>query len=184
VICVTVGTHDQPFTRLIDALALLPAGELVVQYGTAHAPAGAALAARLMPYHELVVHLADARAVVTHAGVGSVLAAIAAGHTPVVVPRLRRFGEHVDDHQLEFALALGRRGDVIPLLDVARLPEAVAAAPLRRLGEPVAEGPLHAALRETLLGPGRRAAVRPRGRRRRAGEEVRRTSGRRRLIRS
>jgi UDP-N-acetylglucosamine transferase subunit ALG13 len=150
-ICVTVGTHDQPFTRLIGALALLGPEELVVQHGPAPPPAGMARAVRFMPFDELQLQIAAARVVITHAGVGSILAAVAAGHTPIVVPRLRRYGEHVDDHQLEFALALGRRGDVIPLLDVERLPDAVASVPTRRPSDLAGEGPLHIAVREALL---------------------------------
>ncbi len=48
--------------------------------------------------------------VVTHAGVGSVITLLEAGIHPVVVPRLKRRGEHVDDHQLQIAGLLERSG--------------------------------------------------------------------------
>jgi UDP-N-acetylglucosamine transferase subunit ALG13 len=78
--------------------------------------------------HEL--HACDY--VVTHAGVGSILAARNAGHVPLVVPRLKRFNEHVDDHQAELTRALAASAKVIPVWDVAKLAESIAHAPGRR----------------------------------------------------
>jgi UDP-N-acetylglucosamine transferase subunit ALG13 len=149
VIFVTVGTHQQPFARLLDGLAGLPAGELVVQHGYAPAPAGVARAAPFMPYLEMVRCFEEAERVVTHAGVGSILSARRAGHVPVVVPRQKRHGEHVDDHQLELTRALAATGHVIAVLDMATLAAALASAPPR--GAPAgSSGALHAAVREAL----------------------------------
>ena len=66
-----------------------------------------------MPFDVLNAQMRDADVVVTHAGVGSVLCARQAGHVPVVVPRLHRLDEHVDDHQVELVAALGADGHVI-----------------------------------------------------------------------
>jgi UDP-N-acetylglucosamine transferase subunit ALG13 len=87
---------------------------------------------------------------VTHTGVGSVLCAREAGHVPVVVPRLHRFGEHVDDHQLELVAALGADGHVVPVTDIAGLTAAVEKAG-RRADRTTAPKPLHAAVRGALL---------------------------------
>jgi len=54
-----------------------------------------------------------ARVVVTHGGSGCIMQALRAGSLPVVVPRLARFGEHVDDHQLQLASRLERAGKVV-----------------------------------------------------------------------
>jgi UDP-N-acetylglucosamine transferase subunit ALG13 len=43
----------------------------------------------------------EADVVVTHAGVGTLLQLLDAGISPVVVPRRRERGEHVDNHQLQ-----------------------------------------------------------------------------------
>jgi UDP-N-acetylglucosamine transferase subunit ALG13 len=53
----------------------------------------------------------DAELVIVHAGAGTMLQAIRAAKVPVAMPRLSRFGEHVDDHQTELAafLAASRR---------------------------------------------------------------------------
>jgi UDP-N-acetylglucosamine transferase subunit ALG13 len=50
---------------------------------------------------------------------------LANGKRPVVVPRLARFGEAVDDHQLPFARRPAEAGAVTLVEDVAALPEAL-----------------------------------------------------------
>ncbi len=151
-IFVTVGTHQQPFLRLVEALAALPSEELVVQHGPAPAPAGVARAIPFLSFPEMLDNFARADVVVTHAGVGSILLATNAGHVPIVVPRLKERGEHVDDHQVHLINELERDNRVTVVWDTARLAEAVAAAPPR--GEPLHRkpGPLQANVRAALLG--------------------------------
>lgn len=48
--------------------------------------------------------------VVAHAGTGSALAALDAGRCPVLIPRERAHGEHIDDHQRQIAAELELRG--------------------------------------------------------------------------
>jgi len=74
-----------------------------------------------MSFDELVERVREARVVVMHAGAGSVLAALAEGKIPVVVPRRRKFGEAVDDHQVSFGRHLARAGLVRLVEDPARL---------------------------------------------------------------
>jgi len=149
-IFVTVGTHQQPFERLIGALASLDCASLVVQYGYAEAPEGVAHATAFMTFPEMLRHFDEAEAVITHAGVGSILCATNAGHVPIVVPRLKRFGEHVDDHQVELAQALGRAGRVIVAWRAADLVPAIEEARRRARPDELHETRLHAAVREAL----------------------------------
>ena len=150
-IFVTVGTHHQPFARLIDALAALPDDELVVQHGHSPAPAAVREAVAFLSFREIAERMRSADVVVTHAGVGSILLARREGHTPVVVPRLHRHGEHVDDHQVELTEALAGRGAVIPVWEAQELAPAVADAPRRSEPRPPVAGPLHEAVRDALL---------------------------------
>lgn len=39
--------------------------------------------------------------VITHGGTGAIIGAVKQGKKVIAVPRLARFGEHVDDHQLQ-----------------------------------------------------------------------------------
>jgi UDP-N-acetylglucosamine transferase subunit ALG13 len=133
VIFVTVGTHAQGFSRLLGALGpLAEMDELVVQHGPGAAPGDATVTARFLPAREVAKYVEQARAVVSHAGVGTLMIAWRAGHVPVVVPRLHALGEHVDDHQVELVRALEARGEVIGVWDVADLAAAVRSVPPRR----------------------------------------------------
>lgn len=121
-IVVTVGTHEQPFDRLVEAAAELAGDErLVVQYGTSRRTHGAGEWHDYLSFDELAEYARDARVFVCHAGVGSIVLARRFGHRPVVVPRRHHLGEHVDDHQLSLAGRLGRAGVVTVLEDTDAL---------------------------------------------------------------
>jgi UDP-N-acetylglucosamine--N-acetylmuramyl-(pentapeptide) pyrophosphoryl-undecaprenol N-acetylglucosamine transferase len=47
---------------------------------------------------------------ITHSGVGTILRILELGRSPVVVPRERAYGEHVDDHQSQIAKHLAKSG--------------------------------------------------------------------------
>jgi UDP-N-acetylglucosamine transferase subunit ALG13 len=134
-ILVTVGTNEARFDRLLRAVAGLSVAEpFVVQHGHSAAvgPSGATLV-DFLPFDELVEHVRQARVVVTHAGVGSIMVALANGKRPVVVPRRKLHGEAVDDHQLQ----LGRRFGGVGLVTFVEEPDGLAAA-LARVDEGVA----------------------------------------------
>jgi UDP-N-acetylglucosamine transferase subunit ALG13 len=150
VIFVTVGTHHQPFERLLGALGDLE-GELVVQYGPGDAPTNASRAEAFMPFDAMLEAFREADTVITHAGVGSIICASREGHVPLVVPRRHELGEHVDDHQVELTKALAKRGSVVAVWDVDTLAETVAAAPPRRAPSAKVEPSLCPSVREALL---------------------------------
>lgn len=121
-ILVTVGTHELPFDRLVRAARRLP-GELVVQRGTSSLEVPGA---RVEPWLEpsaLRRLMAEAEVVVCHGGPATIREALEAGRVPVVVPRRRRYGEHVDDHQVAFARRMAHRVHLVE--DPVDLPEAV-----------------------------------------------------------
>jgi UDP-N-acetylglucosamine transferase subunit ALG13 len=127
---VTLGTQDRfGFPRLLQRLVdVVPAeAEVLWQVGATRIPRMPAGARRQVPYAEMQQAMREADVIVTHAGVGSALAAMRAGHRAVYVPRRARHGEHVDDHQVEMARELDRRGLVL-----AREADAVTADDLTR----------------------------------------------------
>lgn len=148
-IFVTVGTHHQPFERLLGALDRLD-DELVVQYGPGEPPA-ALQAEPFMPFDAMLDRFREADTVITHAGVGSIICASREGHVPLVVPRRHELGEHVDDHQVELTRALAQRGSVVAVWDVDTLAETVAAAPPRRSASATTEPTLCPSVRNALL---------------------------------
>jgi exopolysaccharide biosynthesis glucuronosyltransferase PssE len=128
-ILVTIGTSE-PFDRLLSALEQLGDDEqIIIQCGRSRVRPALATCVDYLPFDTLAEHIRAARVVVTHAGVGSVMAVLATGKRPIVVPRLRRYGEVVDDHQLAFARRLHRTGVVELVEDLNELPHALATAP-------------------------------------------------------
>jgi UDP-N-acetylglucosamine--N-acetylmuramyl-(pentapeptide) pyrophosphoryl-undecaprenol N-acetylglucosamine transferase len=127
VILVTVGTSSTPFDRLLLAVdGLGEEEELVVQHGPSPVRPRGATCMDSMPFEELTSAIGAARVVVTHAGVGTVLACLGLGRVPVVLPRLASLGEAVDDHQLELARRLAGSGLVTLVADESLLAEVVA----------------------------------------------------------
>lgn len=114
---VTVGTEHYPFDRLIDWIDtwLSSAGEsaveCLVQHGVSR-PSSRAESRPFMPFDEMLAATRAASAVVCHGGTGSVMLARHAGIKPIVVPRTRDHGEHVDDHQVIFARRMAARHEI------------------------------------------------------------------------
>ena len=173
---VTVGTDHHPFDRVIAWVDEWLAGgaseraRCLVQVGTSRPPQHAEWSSYLT-YDVMSEHLRSAVAVVCHGGPATIMEARDAGHVPIVVPRRRELGEHVDDHQVAFATRLGGLGELAladsaaelhALLDRAladpasfRLPvhEHDATGAIRRFGELV----------EPLLAPRRGRSLTARG---------------------
>jgi UDP-N-acetylglucosamine transferase subunit ALG13 len=114
---VTVGTDHHPFNRLIawtnDWLAQHPdrTRDFFVQSGAASV-VPACPSARFLETAQLNALLDEADVMVCHGGPGSIADAWARGRVPIVVPRLRRLGEVVDDHQVDFCRKLAELGRI------------------------------------------------------------------------
>jgi UDP-N-acetylglucosamine transferase subunit ALG13 len=151
VIFVTVGTHHHGFARLLRAVEALTVPDLIVQHGHGTAPRNAAVAKPFMRFDEMLAQFERADAVITHAGVGSIILALRHGHVPVVMPRLRRHGEHVDDHQADLTRRLERDGLVTAAWNGPELGDLLARTPARARPSPPQTTGLHRALRSELL---------------------------------
>lgn len=172
---VTVGTDHHPFDRLLDWVgrwsAAHPSWHVEVQHGATRAP-GFGRCFDYCGHDELQLLFAAADVVVTHAGPATITQARAAGHVPVVVPRLPALGEHVDDHQVLFARRLAAAGVVHLAETEAALASAVDAAracsdagrPAAAGGPEVPPGVLNVGIAvEQLVAGRRRGARRPLG---------------------
>jgi len=126
-IFVSVGIERFPFDRLVRAVdqaaGQLEGEPIFIQLGCGtYLPTRCAWT-RFLPYQELVTQIEQARVVVSHAGAGSLLLCARCGKVPVVLPRRKRFHEHVDDHQLEWAAHMARLGYLL----LAEHPEEIVA---------------------------------------------------------
>jgi beta-1,4-N-acetylglucosaminyltransferase len=150
VILVTVGSNGAAFDRLLGELDGIERDEeLVVQHGPSLVRPKDATCVPFMHFTELERAVAAARIVITHAGVGSVLLALMNKKRPVVVPREARYGEVVDDHQVQFAERLARDALVTLVTDPRDLPRVVAEAGANDNGSTTEVG---TALRDELRG--------------------------------
>jgi UDP-N-acetylglucosamine--N-acetylmuramyl-(pentapeptide) pyrophosphoryl-undecaprenol N-acetylglucosamine transferase len=122
-VVVTVGAATQyPFRRLFEhlepllkadgALARVTGLPVEVLWQTADTPVDdlPIQATPALPAAELDAALAKSNIVISHAGTGSALAALNAGHFPILAVRDPARGEQVDDHQHQLATELARRG--------------------------------------------------------------------------
>jgi UDP-N-acetylglucosamine transferase subunit ALG13 len=112
------------FDRLIremDEIAGRIAEEVIMQIGeTAYEPKNARYF-RFASKEEMDQLYEDARVVVCHAGVGSILTALEQGKPVIAVPRRKKYREHVDDHQLDIAGEMEKEGQITVAYDIGEL---------------------------------------------------------------
>ena len=79
-IFVTVGTHEQPFNRLIQKVDELKRDgiikdNVIIQTGFSTYEPKYCQWSKLIPYQQMVKNVADARIVITHGGSGDIIGA-------------------------------------------------------------------------------------------------------------
>lgn len=140
-IFVTVGNATQGFRRLLDAVDRL-AGEglfrddaVFIQSGNnpdfhpVHCKHEA-----FVPMDDFALKIQQAKIIISHGGTGTLFHALHAGKIPVVMPRRMKYGEIVDDHQLELVQALAAEGRLISVYEPDDLPAAISEAKQRQAG--------------------------------------------------
>jgi len=131
-IYVTLGTMFLDFDRLVlaaDGIARETGEQVIVQVGLSKIRPPHCAWFDFLPREEVLEIQRHARVIVGHAGIGTALDALSVGRPFIVVPRLKRFNEHMNDHQIEIADAIERRGWGRKVLDMDALPEACADPP-------------------------------------------------------
>lgn len=131
-IFVTVGTHEQPFDRLVRRIDELKGKgaireDVMIQTGYSRWTPQNCRWRQWLSYREMTGYMEQARIIVTHGGPSSFLMPLKMGKVPVVVPRKKEYGEHVNDHQAEFVRALNEKTPcVIAVEDMESLGEVLA----------------------------------------------------------
>lgn len=108
---VMLGTQPYGFERLVHRLEAITPPEVAItwQLGATTPPSRGEWFPTI-DHGELVELCRAADVVVGHAGAGTAMLAIGEGRGPVLVPRVKTHGEHVDDHQTQLAVDLAHRG--------------------------------------------------------------------------
>ena len=115
-IFVALGTQDKPFTRLLKRLeeADLPE-EIVVQAGYTDFSSDKMDVRKYVEKDEYSRLLEEADLVICHAGVGTIMESLQKHKKVIVSPRLSKYGEHQNDHQLEIADTFAKQGYLLEL---------------------------------------------------------------------
>ncbi|MCR4807846.1 MAG: multidrug MFS transporter [Lachnospiraceae bacterium] len=130
-IYVTVGTHEQPFDRLIECVDTLKEKgiieeEVIIQSGFSKYEIKHCMHKSLFDKNDMLMNYEAARFIIMHGGPSSIIQSLQEGKVPVVVPRQKKFGEHVNDHQLDFCRAVSKRyNNIIMVEDISELKEAI-----------------------------------------------------------
>lgn len=113
-IFVTVGTHEQPFDRLLKCIdKMVGSGKIkdkvIIQKGYTDYEPKHCESHQLISYDDMQKYIKEAEIVITHGGPASFIAPLSIGKIPIVVPRKKEFNEHVNNHQLDFCKAVEKR---------------------------------------------------------------------------
>lgn len=121
-IFITVGTEKFPFNRLLKTIDEgVKNGKIhnqvFAQIGNTNYTPSTFKFERFLPFEQLTHHIKKAEIVITHAGVGSTLLCLILDKIPILFPRYAAYGEHIDDHQVEFSRKLVKEKVVLVSFD-------------------------------------------------------------------
>lgn len=105
-IFVTLGTQDKEFTRLLQMVENLIdkkviKEEVVAQIGLTNYSSNKMKLVKFMTKEEMQDNIKNAKYIITHGGVGTILDALSLDKKVIAVARLSKYKEHHNDHQLE-----------------------------------------------------------------------------------
>lgn len=120
-IFVTVGTHEQPFNRLIKEVdRLVETGvikdDVFIQTGYSTYEPQFCKWSSLISFDKMNELMETSDIIITHGGPATFMSAIANGKKPIVVPRQEKYDEHVNDHQVDFAQQVKERYNSIEVI--------------------------------------------------------------------
>lgn len=129
-ILVMLGTQNNSFVRLLKQIDELVEKKvidekIVVQAGYTKYDSKNMTIFGLIPREELERYQDKADLIITHGGVGSIVSSIKRGKRVIAVPRLHKYKEHVNDHQLQIIKNFDNKGYIIGISDVEELEDAL-----------------------------------------------------------
>lgn len=132
-IFVTLGTQDKPFNRLLEAVQKQIdnkkiKGKVIVQAGCTKFESKDMEIFDLIPMEDFEKNISECDILITHGGVGSIVDALKRGKVVIAAARLEKYGEHVNDHQLQIIKNFSEAGYIIALNDFDKLDEALKSA--------------------------------------------------------
>jgi beta-1,4-N-acetylglucosaminyltransferase len=131
-IFVTLGANPHPFTRLAKKMDEMVGNgeikeEIIMQLGTTSYKLANIKKFRRFyntgAEYERILN--DCSLIISHAGLGNIMKAQKYRKPIIVVPRQKKYNEHIDDHQSEIARYMEKRGMCIAVYDLKNLKEKI-----------------------------------------------------------
>ena len=129
-VLVLLGTQNNSFHRLLEEIDNnIKNGNIqekvIVQAGFTKYESSNMQIFDMIPQEEFNELIKKADLVITHGGVGSIMSAVKNEKKVIAVPRLKKYDEHVNDHQLEIINSFKSQGLIIGINDVKELSQAL-----------------------------------------------------------
>ena len=117
-IFVTLGTQDKEFPRLLNMVEeLIDKGiikeEVIAQIGSTKYSSKKMKLIDYMSKDEVLNYIKKSQFIITHGGVGTIIDSLNLNKKVIAVARLKKYKEHVNDHQLEIIEEFAKDGFII-----------------------------------------------------------------------
>ncbi|NLL04352.1 MAG: beta(1,3)galactosyltransferase EpsH [Clostridiaceae bacterium] len=127
-IFITLGSQKFQFDRLLEKIDKLVEESLIcedvfAQYGYSEYRPKYYEGKNFLDRDEFANWMKKSDIVITHGGTGAIIGAVKAGKKVVAVPRLAKYGEHVDDHQLQILNQFDGMGIIAACYELENLGE-------------------------------------------------------------
>jgi len=122
-IFVTVGSAPYNFKRVlaeIDALAPALSDEVVIQSGYSDYAPCHVRSYSFLPYEKVMEYFKICHLVISHTSAGPLIYARKFNKPLILIPRQKRFNEHIDNHQVDIAKRMENSSKMIEVVYDAR----------------------------------------------------------------
>ena len=126
-ILVTLGTQDKKFYRILNEIErLIENGtikdEVIVQAGFSSDYSSKYMKIfDLIPMDDFSKLISECDLLITHGGVGSIIDGLKNNKKVIAIPRLKKYNEHTNDHQIQIVNNFSRSGYILGLFDIYKL---------------------------------------------------------------
>ena len=129
-IFVTVGTQVEPFKRLLKAVdEEIEKGTIkdtvIVQAGCTKYKSDNMIIHDYLPMEVFDEYMDQADLIICHGGVGSILGGLNRKKKVIAAARLKKYKEHVNDHQTQIIDNFIKQGYIIGIKDMSELGDAI-----------------------------------------------------------
>ena len=127
-IFVTLGTQDKNFDRLLIAIDKeIKKGNIkekvIVQAGTTDFKSDDMEIFDLISKEEFEKLMSKCDLLITHGGVGSIVTGLKLNKKIIAVPRLKKFNDNTNDHQVQIVENFDKAGYIVGVMDLDKLDE-------------------------------------------------------------